>query len=225
MHKKYLLTILCLLLYSSCCLAKNKHKSAIKLYGANFFYPGVENNYQIKQTIRETPKYVAAMWAQLGTSYERKVNRKWGISVGYHKWNTTKFFNGGGDGLFDMLFSRDLGKLGLWSRINLQFYDLSALYTPLTHKNHKVTVGLGVSFQKGYSTYIDSVSVIYGSFVHEQLFGHSEYKEYWGVVPSISYDYFFLHKWASAGIDIRERRYFNYDYTQVEFGIHLGVHF
>ena len=209
--------------------AKNKHKNTIKLYVSNVFYPELHSNSQIKKIIKETPILANNAWAQLGCSYERSINKKWGVGVGYNKWNNTQFFNPNGPDAPppSMNFTHSEIRKGLWNRYGLKFIDLSASYVILNMKGNKVKLGVGISFQSGYSEYIDSTYNFYNpSFPHYEVYAHSEYKEYWGYVPSLSYDFIFLKGRVCIGTDLKARRYFNYgNYTQVDFGLHLGVSF
>ena len=124
-------------------------------------------------------------------------------------------------------FNNTPTKIGMHERGNLQFYDLSFAYTFLSKKKHQLKGSVALSFQKGYTGYIDSVYEYLGaSFPHFQAYGHYEYKEYWGYAPCLSYDFLMHKQWLCIGADVRARRYFNLgNYTQVDVGMHVGVLF
>lgn len=118
-------------------------------------------------------------------------------------------------------------KVGLYYRGNAEFYDMSVYYTLIARKKHRLKAGIALSLETGYNGYIDSVyNYVGASFPHFQAYGHTEYKDYWGYVPSLSYDYNFLKQWLSIGVDVRARRYPSFGkFTQVDAGIYVGVNF
>ena len=214
--------------------AKEKHRNIIKLYANNFVFPEVTTAKQNKQRIRETFTTIATAtlintgWQQLGLGYQRNVYKRLDAGIEYFQWNNTGIFNPNGKGQpLEIIQTRDISSIGILKRYSQKYLDFSVSYHILALKKHKIKVGLSFSYQSGYTTYIDSVTYYNNpSFPHYELHGHYEYHEYLGYVPSLSYDFSFLKDYACVGADIRARRYFNYgNYTQVDFGIHIGVKF
>lgn len=209
--------------------AKEKHRNTIKVYVNNFIYPEINTSAQIKSTFfRLTPvSLMGGFWQQLGVGYQRNVYKRWDAGLAYYRWNNTGIFHPDGEGQpVSIQFGKYIDQKGLSSRYSLSFYDCSVIFNVISKKKHKFKIGLSVSWQKGYAEYVDSVRYINGSFPHGQIYWHSEYHEYLGYIPSLSYDFSFLKDYACVGADIRARRYFNYgNYTQVDFGIHIGVKF
>jgi hypothetical protein len=223
--KKILLFIM-MLCFSAILCAKDKHRNSVKIYGSNFFYPGITPNSHIIRAI--SPNLFMNVWAQVGVGYERYLNSKFSVEAAYSRWNNTNYFRGADlrKAVFTD-FNNTPQKIGMHSRGNLQFYDLSLAYTFLSKKRHGLKGGIALSFQTGHTGYIDSIRHYTGaSFPHFEGFEHFEYKEYWGYAPSVSYNFSFLKDYACVGADVRARRYFGAEtYTQVDVGIHIGVKF
>lgn len=208
--------------------AKEKHKNTVKFYGNNFFYPEIYERQHIKQIIGSTPRNLVTFWQQLGLSYQRELNKRWSVEIAHYKWNNTALFNlDEPGGAVESSLTKDPTRIGIQYRNNLKFFDLAANYSVISTKKHLLRLGLGISYQKGFASYIDSVFYYNNpSYPHWQGYSHYEYHEYYGYIPSLSYDFIFLKEYACVGADIRARRYFNYgNYTQVDFGIHIGVKF
>ena len=236
--KNYLLILFVFLASSS--IAKDKsrpkhtHKNTIKLYGNNFVYPEIGTAKQNLNKIRETLVTMATATIdntglqQLGIGYEREIAKRWGAGVTYFQWNNTGVFNPNGQGQpLTIPFNNYKIGIGLLDRYSQKYVDFSSNYHIVNSKKHKLSVGLALSYQSGYSTYIDSIFYYNNpSFLHYQLYGHYEYHEFIGYAPSLSYDFIFLKDHACIGTDLRVRRYFNYgNYTQIDFGMHIGIRF
>ena len=208
-------------------LAKDKHRNTMRVYASQYFYPEVQTKTQIKNLIKKTPSYYDN-WGQIGIEYSRQIHKRYSVAVAYYRWNNTHILRPPfmPRSVF-IPFNNTPEKLGLRGRWSLQFYDVDFGYRLLQIKKHCVTAKLGLSFQNGYTQYTDSVvGIVDPAFNHSNIYGHYEYKEYFGYTPSIIYDYLFLKKWLCIGANIGLRRYFNYgNYTQVEYGIHMGVNF
>ena len=234
--------ILCLLLlvnstaYGECTLmhgvkellAKDKHKNYLKFNVNNWFYAELTQRSHMLPALY--PGFTVSEWGQLGVGYERQVTRRISVETSYSRWKYILFFANPDHyrGNIYIVLSNDFpDKPGLYYRFSAQFYDLNVSYIIIARKKHRLKAGLALSLEKGYNGYIDSVHFYNGGpFKHFQAYGHNERHDYWGYVPSLSYDYNFLKQWLAVGVDVKVRRYPYFGkFTQVDAGIHLGVNF
>ena len=159
---------------------------------------------------------------QLSVYYQRRIYRNWNAAIGYNAWNETGFLNLI-KGIHGVFTEEPIDKVGaLTARYSYKMVDVIAFYKFNKFRKHKINLGLGPSFAFGVNEYIDSVSL---QGYEGIIYTHGEHRQYFGVMPTLGYDYLCFKKKVSIGLDFRYRHYFGLKHDQGEYGFHVGYNF
>jgi hypothetical protein len=203
-------------------LARSKNRefvNSIIFSGTDYAFPG---------TFRRLGTLLFWKDDQIAIYYERKVRKHFNIKIGYNEWNTFSWYHGNNPPYntgFVLIPERDTLRVG--SILTCNKYKMLEEYTSYMvdiTKRHKINVGVGISYTWGLNERLDSITVVPGAA--DYLLTTSLVKaHYWGIVPSIGYDYICLKNRLRLGIDVRYREYFNFYLKTAEYGFHVGFNF
>ncbi len=196
-------------------IAQNTKTNSLEFVGNNFFIPRILGfQLNINPNIAN----------QFGVNYTRRISNNVRVLAGYSLWNNFIFNKLNVNGPVVKGSTGEWRKGSLEYRSKYKFVDVACVF----HKEYKKSdfaLGAGVSYAVGTNTYIDTIvcnpdppydGIIYSHYVREGC---------WGVVPFFSYDYMVIKKCLSLGGDLKIRKYFNLYSSQIDYGIHVKIHF
>lgn len=163
-----------------------------------------------------------------GLYYNRAINRHFCVSAGYNVWNNMSWYTNttSANHKFKIRPSIDTFKPGvILDFIDYKIADLSVSYIIDYFKKNKIKIGVGLSYTWGKNEVIDSIYTNPGPPYDGIIYQSSKNTSYWGVVPSVSYDYLLFKNRLDLGADVKYRRYFYSLLNTFEYGIHIGVNF
>ncbi len=227
MKAKYLCCFLFFFLITNTVSAKQdstrQYKNTFMLCGANYVFKSDNGS-----TTYRGYRYLL-LWqdALVGLAYQRKIWKNIYCKMAYNEWNNhmPKSIYPGRKLIISPGFDTTAPGviLTMWKYKMADFY---LLYRIDCFKRHKITAGLGVSYTwGGANEVIDSIYINPDPPHDGIIFTSERNKSYWGVVPSLSYDYLLFKNRVAVGADLKYRRYTRYPFYAPDYGFHIAVNF
>lgn len=185
----------------------------------------VTGNYYVKDKPHTLPK---SPFAQIGIYATCRIYKNIGVGLGYSQWNRSKLFViNKHHGLQETSSTNYIPIVGqLESRYDFKMADGYINYQHnLFNSAHYVYAQLGLSYCWGINEYLD----LYwrnpepgGDVI---AFYRQESASYWGIIPGIGYNYYFLKNRLNVGMLIRGRYYRYRTPMQLDMALNIGVNF
>lgn len=186
------------------------YSNTLKQFFGNFY---IRNSRGIERPLR-----------QIGFYYERKVHRQLYAGAGYMQWVPLK-------GITDteVMAVREkwfgyvpvVGELEY--RSSYKMLDGYLMLKKPLAKRHILDIGAGVSYCWGVNAYL--LSYIQGTPLDAEIMYESRKADYWGFVPSLSYNYLLFKNRMTVGADLKARYYSERPKAQYDYGLHIGFNF
>jgi len=167
-----------------------------------------------------------------GINYERKI-RNIKLGIAYNRWVKED------DKIIPLDYESDVKSKDyyLWNlkatekklvaRQNYFMIDFNFFNKLLLPKKiGELYVGGAFSYTQGKNSYCDTVILSpYPPFDDIDISYYHKTGRYFGLVPTINYNYYLFKEKIILGIHVRARKYFGLNDTQFDLGIHFGYNF
>lgn len=163
----------------------------------------------------------------IGANYERRVYRNWFLGVGYMQWKDL-FHVAYTDRFIINVEKQKIPEVGdLQYRLNYKMADAYALYKWKVYRNdrHFINIGIGASYCWGHNELVSAYWINWEPPRDEVTYLVAEEIKYWGIIPSVGYDFLFARRRLNIGPDIRARFYSGRSPAEYNINLHFGVNF
>lgn len=199
--------------------AKKQYNNSIKLLTGDFFTPNATRGEDIRPI------------NQIGIYYERRIYKNLHAGFGYAQWEKWNMFTRFGLKEYYTIpeykvgsYTPIIGQLDYRSDYKmLDFYGFYKYH--LSGRRHYLNIGLGLSYCWGLNFYLEYMSPPHSGINDGQISFLLKNEHYYGLIPSISYDYLLLKNRLNIGLDTRARYYWYRPKPQYDISIHAGVNF
>jgi hypothetical protein len=204
-------------------LAQQDYNNSLTFSTGGFLVTGIDN--QIKsnffKSIKTFDDLTFKLTMQTSYSYRRKIYKNLSAGISYNKWKGTERNH-----KFGILYATaDSPVKGTPLEYdNFKMIDVSVFYRVRLNRN-EVLAGLGMSYIYGDVTYIDHIYINPDPPYDGIIYSITSRKRYYGVTPSVSYNYYLLKNRVNVGADLRYRFCNSLGFAQVDYMIHAGVNF
>ncbi|MEZ5047010.1 MAG: hypothetical protein R2831_08455 [Chitinophagaceae bacterium] len=171
-------------------------------------------------------------FAQWGLTYQRQVCKKYYLGLTYHKWTTENdnFLPEKEGNLIHKrwLYDWDGDIEGLIS--NRQYYRHVGLEGNRIifdkAKRGMLCAGMGISYTWGRNSVVDTVlrPQVEPFDAYDIKYSHHAAR-YFGICPTINYDYFLWKERIILGVHLKARKMFGMPQMQYDAGFHFGYQF